>query len=62
MARTLLSSYAGFAAEWLGWPIFFTVTAMAAIPGLLLLAWLTRRGAATRAASRGSGGPVLAED
>ena len=48
-------------AEWLGWPVFFIGTAVAALPGLLLLAWLTRRGAATRVAPRG-GGPVLGED
>jgi MFS transporter, PAT family, beta-lactamase induction signal transducer AmpG len=62
VARTLLSSYAGFAAEWLGWPVFFVATAVAAIPGLLLLAWLTRSGAATRVAESPSRRPALVED
>lgn len=48
VARTVLSSYAGFMAESLGWPLFFLATTIAALPGLALLAWLTRRGAATR--------------
>lgn len=48
VARTLLSSFAGYLADSLGWPLFFVATTVAAIPGLALLAWLTRRGAATR--------------
>lgn len=48
VARTLLSSFAGYMADSLGWPLFFVATTLAAIPGLALLAWLTRRGAATR--------------
>lgn len=62
VARTVLSSYAGFMAGPLGWPLFFLATTLAAIPGLLLLAWLTRRGAATRIADRPAGQAVLAED
>lgn len=61
VARTVLSSYAGFLAESLGWPVFFLATTVAALPGLILLAWLTRRGAATRIAERRPG-IVLAED
>lgn len=48
VARTFLSSFAGFLAQSLGWPVFFVVTAVAALPGLILLAWLTRQGAETR--------------
>jgi PAT family beta-lactamase induction signal transducer AmpG len=48
VARTWLSSSAGYLAEWLGWVWFFSATALAALPGLLLLAWLTRRGSVTR--------------
>jgi PAT family beta-lactamase induction signal transducer AmpG len=62
VARTVLSSYAGFIAEPLGWPLFFVATTIAAIPGLLLLAWLTRRGAATRVAETRPGQTLLAED
>jgi PAT family beta-lactamase induction signal transducer AmpG len=62
VARTVLSSYAGFLAAPLGWPLFFLLTTLAAIPGLVLLAWLTRRGAATRIEQRRADAPVLAED
>jgi len=62
VARTVLSSYAGFLADALGWPLFFLLTTLAALPGLLLLAWLTRRGAETRLDSRRPGSPQVAED
>lgn len=62
VARTVLSSYAGYMAEPLGWPMFFVATTVAAIPGLLMLAWLTRRGAETQIASHRGGNPLLAED
>lgn len=55
VARTLLSSYAGFLAEGFGWPVFFALTTVAALPGLALLAWLTRRGADTRLDTRRKG-------
>jgi len=42
-ARTMLSSSGGWLAENLGWVPFFLVTVAAAVPGLLLLAWLMRR-------------------
>jgi PAT family beta-lactamase induction signal transducer AmpG len=61
VARTVLSSYAGFLAGALGWPLFFLLTTFAAVPGLLLLAWLTRRGAATRVESP-TGRPALVAD
>jgi PAT family beta-lactamase induction signal transducer AmpG len=41
-ARTWLSSSSGYLAEWLGWVDFFVLTAGAAVPGLLMLWWLTR--------------------
>jgi PAT family beta-lactamase induction signal transducer AmpG len=63
VARTLLSSYAGFLAGAFGWPAFFVLTTLAALPGLALLAWLTRRGAETRLDARRSGASALtAED
>ncbi|MCR9219304.1 MAG: MFS transporter [Alphaproteobacteria bacterium] len=41
--RAMLSAGSGFLAEALGWPLFFAVTALLAVPGLLLLIHLTRR-------------------
>jgi PAT family beta-lactamase induction signal transducer AmpG len=41
--RTLLSSSAGWLADQMNWIQFFSFTAAAAVPGLLLLAFLTRR-------------------
>ncbi|MDI3470203.1 MAG: AmpG permease [Pseudolabrys sp.] len=43
VGRTYLSSGAGFVAETTGWAWFFAVCALAAIPSLLLLAWLQAR-------------------
>ncbi len=48
VARTWLSASAGYLAESLGWPLFFVLTTLAALPGLALLAWLMRPGATTR--------------
>jgi PAT family beta-lactamase induction signal transducer AmpG len=42
--RTVLASGGGFIAEETGWFWFFAVTALAAIPSLLLLAWLQASG------------------
>ncbi len=44
VGRTYLSSGAGFVAAATGWAAFFAICAFAAIPGLLLLAWLQARG------------------
>src|SRR5207248_8626123 len=44
VGRTYLSSGAGFLAEAFGWAWFFAICALAAIPSLLLLAWLQQRG------------------
>jgi PAT family beta-lactamase induction signal transducer AmpG len=41
-ARTMLSSSGGWLAQTLGWVPFFGFTVLAAIPGLLLLVWLSR--------------------
>jgi PAT family beta-lactamase induction signal transducer AmpG len=43
-ARTVLSSPGGALAEQVGWVWFFSLTTVAAVPGLLLLAWLSSRG------------------
>ena len=45
VGRTVLSSWAGWFAEHMGWVSFFLLTTAAAMPGLLLLWWLTWRGA-----------------
>ncbi len=42
--RTFLSSGSGFLVNAVGWPLFFILTAAAALPALALLAWLQRRG------------------
>ena len=42
--RTLFSSGTGFAAEELGWPLFFLGTSLTAIPALMLMVWLQGRG------------------
>ncbi|MCS0495326.1 MFS transporter [Ancylobacter sp. MQZ15Z-1] len=44
VGRTFLASGAGFIAEETGWIAFFAVTALAALPGLALLAYLQARG------------------
>jgi PAT family beta-lactamase induction signal transducer AmpG len=44
VGRTTLSSGGGFVAESAGWFWFFVISALAAIPSLLLLAWLQSRG------------------
>jgi PAT family beta-lactamase induction signal transducer AmpG len=44
VGRTTLASGSGFIAEETGWAWFFAITAVAAVPSLLLLAWLQARG------------------
>jgi PAT family beta-lactamase induction signal transducer AmpG len=44
VGRTYLSAGAGFVAERTGWPIFFVISALAALPSLVLLVWLQQRG------------------
>jgi MFS transporter, PAT family, beta-lactamase induction signal transducer AmpG len=44
IGRTYLSAGAGFVAERSGWPTFFVLSALAALPSLALLVWLQRRG------------------
>jgi PAT family beta-lactamase induction signal transducer AmpG len=42
--RTFFSSGTGFAAEALGWPLYFVGTAATALPALALMMWLQDRG------------------
>jgi PAT family beta-lactamase induction signal transducer AmpG len=44
VGRTYLSAGAGFLAETTGWAMFFVISALTAIPSLLLLWWLQARG------------------
>jgi PAT family beta-lactamase induction signal transducer AmpG len=44
IGRTYLSAPAGFVAQITGWPMFFVFSCLLAIPSLLLLVWLQRRG------------------
>jgi len=43
VGRTYLSSGAGYVAKAVGWPLFFVVCVVVAVPSLILLAWLQRR-------------------
>ena len=43
VARTFLSSPAGFLADSTSWVVFFLITTIAALPGLVLLWWLMQR-------------------
>jgi PAT family beta-lactamase induction signal transducer AmpG len=42
-SRTVMSSGAGWLADHMDWISFFTLTTLAAIPGILLLIWMMRR-------------------
>jgi PAT family beta-lactamase induction signal transducer AmpG len=44
VGRTYLSSSAGFVAKATGWPLFFAICVAVAVPSLVLLAYLQRRG------------------
>jgi PAT family beta-lactamase induction signal transducer AmpG len=44
VGRTYLSAGAGFVAEAVGWPMFFIVSSLVAVPSLVLLWWLQLRG------------------
>jgi PAT family beta-lactamase induction signal transducer AmpG len=52
VGRTILSSSSGFFAEAMGWPGFFLLTTVAAVPGLVLL-WVLSRRTAVPAPSSG---------
>ena len=55
LARTLLISPAGIVAESVGWPTFFLLSAVAALPGIALLWWLGARGAIRERNEAGGG-------
>jgi PAT family beta-lactamase induction signal transducer AmpG len=43
VGRTYLSSGAGYVAKATGWPLFFVICVVVAVPSLILLTWLQRR-------------------
>lgn len=44
VGRTYLSAGAGYVAQATGWPMFFVISVIVAVPSLVLLLWLQRRG------------------
>jgi len=44
VGRTYVSSVAGYIAAATGWPLFFVICVAVALPSLILLVWLQRRG------------------
>ena len=66
VGRTNLSAWGGWLASALGWPAFFAVSTVAALPGLLMVWWLMRRvdaadAAPTRAALADDGAGIAPE-
>jgi PAT family beta-lactamase induction signal transducer AmpG len=43
VGRTYLSAGAGYVAQATGWPMFFVISVVVAVPSLILLIWLQRR-------------------
>lgn len=44
VGRTYMSASAGYVAQNVGWPLFFSLSVVTAIPAFMLLLWLQRRG------------------
>ena len=60
VGRTFLAAPGGYLAKAAGWPVFFALCAVAAVPGLVLLAVLQRRGhfaALERSGDKAEGSP-----
>ena len=55
VGRTYLSAGSGYVAEATGWPMFFVISVVVAVPSLILLAWLQRRGHFDTGAGAGLG-------
>lgn len=60
VGRTTLSAAGGWLADRFDWPVFFTLTTLAAVPGLLMILWLIRKFPGT--AMRSPGNAVLVAD
>ncbi|MBC33318.1 MAG: hypothetical protein CMN01_01655 [Rickettsiales bacterium] len=43
LARTVLSSPAGFLVEWIGWYKFFIISTLLGLPGLVILFWMKQK-------------------
>ena len=44
VGRTYLSAGAGYVAQSTGWPLFFVISALVAMPSFAAAAWLQQRG------------------
>ncbi|GAB4485627.1 MAG: muropeptide MFS transporter AmpG [Thermodesulfovibrionales bacterium] len=42
VGRTLVAPSSGFLVEWVGWPVFFLITAVTALPGIGMLWWVKK--------------------
>jgi PAT family beta-lactamase induction signal transducer AmpG len=42
MGRIFVGPPSGFLVEWVGWPCFFFITTLVALPGLILLWWMKK--------------------
>jgi PAT family beta-lactamase induction signal transducer AmpG len=42
-SRTVMTSGSGWVADHVSWPVFFSLTTVAALPGLILLIYMMRR-------------------
>jgi MFS transporter, PAT family, beta-lactamase induction signal transducer AmpG len=60
VGRTTLSAAGGWLADQLDWVLFFSVTTLAAVPGILMVLWLMRRFPGSARAPVGQ--PALAHD
>jgi len=54
LSRTVMSSGAGWLADQVSWVVFFVLTTIAAVPGLILLLWMIRAYPADEPSSRNS--------
>lgn len=55
--RTSLASVSGYLADKVSWELFFGISTLAAVPGLIVLVWLIRRGEGQAAAPAEGAGP-----
>ncbi len=60
VGRTTLTAGSGWLSLQLGWPTFFAVTTLAALPGILMVVWLMRRFPGERLSQRGA--PAIVDD
>jgi hypothetical protein len=58
VARTWLASSGGWLADRMTWPEYFVLAAFAAVPGLALLAWISRERRGGNGAQRAAEAPA----